>query len=78
MATSPKTREHRAEPPRVPEPTPELKRAEQERSEYISGRERVEQRSVLRGLIVLASLVLLFSICRAGLDRVFIGRWWWP
>lgn len=36
-------------------------------------RERVRQ---LRGLMLLAFVVLAFAIWRAGLDRVFTPGWW--
>ncbi len=79
MASStPPTSQHYAEPPRISAATPSLERAEAERQEYIRARERVEQRSVLRGLLVLALVVLLFSMWRAGVGRVFVGRWWRP
>ena len=41
-------------------------------------RERLESRSVVRGLILLAILVLLASMVRAGLGRVFVHGWWRP
>ena len=78
MVALPKPDDRRAAPPSVPPPTPALLEAERDRNEYIAERERLEQRSVFRGLIVLAIVVLLFSMWRAGVDRVFIGRWWWP
>jgi hypothetical protein len=36
-------------------------------------RERVRQ---IRGLMLLAFIVLVFAIWRAGLDRVFTPGWW--
>lgn len=78
MAPATRPNGHYAEPPRIPAPTPTLERAEGERRQYIRERGAVERRSVLRGLIVLALLVLIISIWRAGSDRVFVGRWWWP
>lgn len=68
----------RASPPRVPPRTRALERAEKEREEYIQGRERMERRSVLRGLLLFALIVLLASIFRAGLGRVFPHGWWRP
>lgn len=67
-----------AEPPRIPAATRMLERAEAERKTYIREREQVEQRSILRGLVWLAVIVLIFSIVRAGLDRVFPHGWWRP
>lgn len=37
---------------------------------------RRERRQQLRGLILLAFVVLLFSILRAGVGRVFPAGWW--
>lgn len=70
--------EHRAEPPGIPAPTRALERAEQEREVYIREREGVEFRSVLRGLVLIAVIVLVASIARAGLQRVFPHGWWRP
>ncbi|HEY4357349.1 MAG TPA: hypothetical protein VGN16_16480 [Acidobacteriaceae bacterium] len=70
--------DHRAEPPRIPAPTRALERAEQERDAYIRERQQVERRSVLRGLVLIAVVVLLASIARAGLGRVFPNGWWRP
>ena len=70
--------EQRAAPPQRPPLTPEFlsERAEHER--YRGQRETMERRSMVRGLILLAVLVLLGSIARAGLDRVFVHGWWKP
>lgn len=37
---------------------------------------RTERRRQLRGLILLAIVVLLFSILRAGVSHVFAAGWW--
>jgi hypothetical protein len=70
--------EHRGTAPQLPEPTRGLKREREEFQRYRKGRERIERRSMVRGLIVLAVLVLVGSIVRAGLDRVFVHGWWRP
>ena len=70
--------EHRAEPPRIPAPTSTQERAELERKAYFHQREQLEHRSLVRGLLLLALLVLAVSIVRAGLDRVFLPGWWRP
>ncbi|WP_158821566.1 hypothetical protein [Granulicella sp. S156] len=70
--------EHRAEPPRIPAPTRTLERAQLERKAYFRKREQMEHRSLMRGLFLLALLVLVESIARAGVDRVFIPGWWRP
>ena len=70
--------EHRAEPPRSPAPTRTLERAQLERKAYFRKREQMEHRSLMRGLFLLALLVLVESIARAGVDRVFIPGWWRP
>ena len=68
----------RAEPPRIPAPTRALERAELERKTCLRGRETLEARSVVRGLILLAIVVLLASMIRAGFGRVFVHGWWQP
>jgi len=78
MAAPPKLDESFAAPPRVPQATPALEKAEIERDECIRSRERLEQRSILRGLILLALVALIFSIWRAGGDRVLLPHWWHP
>ena len=70
--------EHSAEPPRIPAPTPTQERAELERKAYFRKREQMEHRSIVRGLLLLALLVLAASIARAGLGRVFVSGWWRP
>jgi fatty acid desaturase len=45
---------------------------------YRKERERIERRSMMRALIMLAVLVLAGSIAHAGLDRVFVHGWWRP
>jgi hypothetical protein len=65
----------RAEPPRPPEPTRALRQAQEEHKRYKAARELLERRSMLRGLIVLA-VVVVGSIARAGLERVFVHGWW--
>lgn len=41
-----------------------------------SNAEQQERRRQLRGLILLAIAVLVFSILRAGVHRVFTPGWW--
>jgi hypothetical protein len=72
----PKPDELRAEPARPPHPSPALETARAERAEHLSRRSTLERRSVARGLILLAVAALVFSIWRAGLDRVFVPGWW--
>ena len=66
----------RAEPPRIPPPTRAQERADEVRRRYIREREWLEGRSLMRGFIVLAVIVLLASMVRAGFDRVFVHGWW--
>jgi hypothetical protein len=68
--------EHRAAPPRVPEPTRALLADRAASMERRREREGIERRSMVRGLLVIAALVLVLSIARAGLDRVFVPGWW--
>jgi len=67
---------HRAEPARAPRPSAELESARQEHGAYVARRERAERSGVVRALLVLAGLVLVAGIWRAGLDRVFVHGWW--
>jgi hypothetical protein len=71
-----KAAQTRAEVARPPQPTRDLDRARAERQEHRSVREVLERRSVVRGLTLLAVVALVFSIARAGLDRVFVHGWW--
>ena len=68
--------EHRAAPPRSPESTTELDQARASHLAYRREREQRERRGMVRGLLWLALVVLLLSIARAGLDRVFVPGWW--
>ena len=68
----------RAEPPRIPPATRALERASEERKTYLRSREGLESRSVVRGLILLALLILIASMFRAGFGRVFVQGWWRP
>ena len=67
---------HRAEPPRPPELTERDQRRETTRLERLNARLRLEQRSLLRGLILLAVVILIASLARAGFGRLFVPRWW--
>lgn len=51
-------------------------RAEGERKEYGRGRELLERRSVMRGLILLAILIIVFALLRGGAGRAFPPGWW--
>lgn len=66
----------RAQPPRPPALTPEQQIRENARVEVLRARLRLEQRSLLRGLILLAVVILIVSLARAGLDRLFVPGWW--
>lgn len=66
----------RAQTPRPPALTPEEQRREKTRVEALRGRVRLERRSLLRGLILLAVVILIVSLARAGLDRLFVPGWW--
>jgi len=71
-----KTPVHRASPVRSPQASAELVNAREEHAAYVQGRERMERAGLLRALLVLGVVVLMGSICRAGLDRVFVHGWW--
>ncbi len=68
--------EQRARPPEVPAPTPELLRARVEAEALRRKGEALERRGMVRGLLVLAAVVLLLSMERAGWGRVFVAGWW--
>jgi hypothetical protein len=70
--------EHRAAPPQLPALTPAFKHQQAAFELYRKQREQVERRSMVRGLILIALLVLAGSIARAGLERVFVHGWWRP
>jgi hypothetical protein len=67
---------HRAQPPRPPALTAEQQRREKTRVETLRTRVRLEQRSLLRGLILLAVVIVIVSLVRAGLGRLFVPGWW--
>lgn len=67
---------YRAEPARAPAPTAEMLAAKAERQIYLRERETVEARGRVRALLLLAVMVLLFSVVRAGWGRVFSPGWW--
>jgi hypothetical protein len=66
----------RAQPPRAPAPGAAAEIARREREAYLQGRERTEQRSVVRGLVWLGLLALGVSLLWAGTDRAFYHGWW--
>ena len=66
----------RAQRPRAPQPSPATLQAQEERETYLRTRWVSEQRSVLRGLALLALLALGISLARAGADRAFYAGWW--
>jgi hypothetical protein len=68
--------QHRAQPPRAPDLTEAQQRAELTRRKMLADRLGLEQRSLLRGLILLALVVLLVSLARAGFGRLFVPGWW--
>ena len=52
--------------------------AEQDASRYLAEREALERRRQLRGLLLIAALVLILSVARASVENVFPQRWWHP
>jgi hypothetical protein len=78
MQGSARANDHRAAPPQLPPSSPALERDRQDFQSYRTEREKPERRSVVRGLILMSVLVLVGSIVRAGLDRVFVRGWWRP
>lgn len=70
--------EDRAAEVAIPKPTRRLARQREEFQHYRTEREASERRSMVRGLIVVAMVVLAGSMARAGLERVFVHGWWRP
>ena len=68
--------EHRPAPPAAFPPTPQQQRETAEQQAFQRDREHAERRRQLRGLLILALIVLAVSIARAGLGRVFPPAWW--
>ena len=66
----------RAQPVRPPVLSEPEQRRESARLEMLAARVRLEQRSLLRGLILLAVVILIASLARAGLNRLFVPGWW--
>jgi hypothetical protein len=63
-------------PPAVPAATREqLQELAELETRHREG-EGVERRRQMRGLLILAVLVIVFSIARAGAGRVFPHGWW--
>lgn len=66
----------RAAPPAIPAPTRVDERDLAKQDTYQRVREHIERRRQLRGLLILACIVIVLSIARAGLGRVFPPSWW--
>lgn len=66
----------RSEPPRPPALTDEDQRREAVREEVLRERTQREQQSLLRGLILIAVVILIASLMRAGFGRLFVPGWW--
>lgn len=78
MQPSEQGREPRAASPQLPASSPAMERDRLAFARYRSEREQAERRSVVRGLILMAAVVLIGSMARAGLDRAFVHGWWRP
>ena len=78
MQRSQRVDEHRAASPQLPALGPAFARDRKDLRAIVHDREKKERRSVVRGLILLAVVVLVGSMARAGLDRVFVHGWWRP
>jgi hypothetical protein len=66
----------RAQPPRAPQLPASAQRSLEEAAIYRREREGVERQSVLRGLLLLAILVLVAGLLHGGLSRAFFSGWW--
>ena len=65
-----------ASPPRPPGLSGTVATKEDAYQAELKKRENHERRSMFRGLILLAILVLLFAVVRAGMGRAFPSGWW--
>lgn len=65
-----------AAPVRVPRPSRELLRSRAAAEQTHAVERRRLERSQVRGLVLLAMVVLIGSIARAGVERVFFAGWW--
>jgi hypothetical protein len=74
-STVPGVKAHRAAPASAPELPRSAAEDKAEHGMYVRSREAAERRSVLRGLILLAVLVVVFAALHAGLDRAFPAGW---
>ncbi len=70
--------ERRAASPHLPSLTPAFEQERWKFERYRKDRETIERRSAVRGLVLLAVVLLVGSMLRAGLDRVFVHGWWQP
>jgi hypothetical protein len=65
-----------AQPARPPTLSDREQRRDNARRMTLRARVQMEQRSLLRGLILIALVVLIVSLARAGFDRLFVPGWW--
>jgi ferric-dicitrate binding protein FerR (iron transport regulator) len=70
--------EHRAAAARPPEATRALQRELAALQERRRLGEQAERRGTVRGLLLLALVVLIASVLRAGVEKVFLPGWWRP
>ena len=66
----------RARQPVAPEATRHSNREDAERQSRRRGQERQERTRMFRGLLLLAVIILLWSMHHAGWSRVFVPGWW--
>jgi len=78
MQRSERVREQRALPAALPARTRAVLLKRDEFEAYRREREKIERRSIVRALILIAMVALVGSIAHAGLDRVFVHGWWRP
>lgn len=78
MQGSAAKKEQRAAALKLPALSSTTLRDRREFARYRIGRETAERRSAVRGLILLSLVLLIGSMARAGLERVFVHGWWRP
>lgn len=69
-------RTRQAEPPRLPPESPRFAEAVAEHRAAFAQRSKAERAWIVRGFLLLGTIVLLVSIAHAGLSRAFVPGWW--
>jgi hypothetical protein len=60
----------------TPEPTAPKQTAPKQTAHELTLLRQAERRRQIRGLLLLAAVILIFSLLRSGLHNVFTQGWW--